>query len=280
VGSRLFWRIDLVRTTLVGVLNVTPDSFSDGGRHMALAAAVSGGVAMAAAGAAWIDVGGESTRPGAVPVAEEEERRRVVPVIEGLRRRLPAEVRISVDTYKAGTARAAIEAGATVVNDVSGGLLDPALLREAARGGAAVVIGHLRGSPETMMRDVRFDDVVAEVAAELEARAAAARHAGCGEIWVDPGIGFGKGTAHNLTLLAELPRLRARLGLPMLVGVSRKRFLGDLTGKPPEERAYGTAAAVTAAILGGASAVRVHDVPEMFDVVRVADAICEARERA
>jgi dihydropteroate synthase len=260
---------------IVGVLNVTPDSFSDGGRYGSVADAVAAGVRMVDEGAGWIDVGGESTRPGAVVVPEPEEIGRVVPVIRALAARLGGRARVSVDTYKAGTARAAIEAGATVVNDVSGGLMDPELLGVAAP--VAVVLGHLRGTPATMMDGVMFQDVVAEVGDELAGRIEAARRAGCREIWADPGIGFGKGTAENLGLLAGLDRLCARWQVPVMVGVSRKRFIGELTGKPAAGRGYGTAAAVAAAVLGGARALRVHDVGAMTDVVRVAAAIAGAR---
>ncbi|HVV48898.1 MAG TPA: dihydropteroate synthase [Polyangia bacterium] len=258
---------------IVGVLNVTPDSFSDGGRFDSVEGAVEAGVRMVEGGADWIDVGGESTRPKAVPVPEDEERARVVPVIEGLRGRLSAGVRISIDTYKAGTARAALAAGAGVVNDVSGGRLEPAILGVAAAAGAAIVLGHLRGAPATMMDGISFSDVVAEVGGELAERVAAARAAGCREIWADPGIGFGKRIEHNLALLRALPALRARAGVPLMVGVSRKAFIGQLTGKPAGERQFGTAAAVTAAILGGAAAVRVHDVGAARDVRAVAEAL-------
>jgi dihydropteroate synthase len=258
---------------IVGILNVTPDSFSDGGRFVSAENAIDAGLKMSQEGAAWIDVGGESTRPGAAPVSEEEEKARVLPVVEGLKARVGAGVRISIDTYKSGTARAALAAGATVVNDISGGLLDPAILGVAAAAGAAIVLGHLRGAPATMMEGIAFDDVVAEVGAELEARVAAGRRAGCREIWADPGIGFGKRIEHNLALLKALPELRARVGVPLLVGVSRKAFLGQLTGKPAAERQFGTAAAVTAAVLRGAAAVRVHDVGAARDVVIVAESL-------
>jgi dihydropteroate synthase len=264
-----------VGCVLVGVVNCTPDSFSDGGRYASAAAAIQAGLRLADEGAGWIDVGGESTRPGSVPVPEEDERARVVPVIEGLRARLPDGVRISVDTYKAGTARAALEAGADVVNDISGGLLDPGTLAAAARAGAAIVLGHLRGQPARMTEGIAFTDVVAEVAAERAARAPAARAAGCRELWADPGIGFGKTSAHSLALLRALPALAGHLGLPLMVGVSRKSFIGHITGRPAGERLFGTAAAVAAAVLGGAAAVRVHDVAEMRDVVRVAEAIAK-----
>jgi dihydropteroate synthase len=258
---------------IVGVLNCTPDSFSDGGAYGSVEAAVAAGVRMAEAGANWIDVGGESTRPGAVVVQEEDERGRVIPVIERLRRALPASVRISVDTYKAGTAMAAVAAGASVINDVSGGLMDPAILKVAGQTGAGIVLGHLRGAPATMMESIAFRDVVAEVGAELEERLDAARAAGCYETWVDPGIGFGKKLEHNVALLRGIPVLASRLDVPVMVGVSRKAFIGQLTGKPADERVFGTAAAVTVAVLGGAAAVRVHDVAEMRDVVKVAAAL-------
>jgi dihydropteroate synthase len=265
-----------VGCVLVGVLNCTPDSFSDGGRHGTAEDAIAAGVRMAEEGADWIDVGGESTRPGSTPVPEEEERARVVPVIEGLRERLPDGVRISIDTYKAGTARAALEVGARVVNDVSGGLLDARILGAAAEAGATIVLGHLRGEPATMMEEIAFDDVVAEVGDELAARIAAARAAGCRDIWADPGIGFGKLLPHNLALLRALPELRVRLGVPLMVGVSRKAFIGQLTGKPVGERVFGTAAAVAAVVLNGAAAVRVHDVTAMRDVLRVAETLIRA----
>jgi dihydropteroate synthase len=258
---------------IVGVLNVTPDSFSDGGRYVSADDAIAAGLKMAEDGAAWIDVGGESTRPGATVVPEDEEKGRVLPVVEGLAARLPAGVRISIDTYKAGTARAALAAGATVVNDVSGGLLDPAILGVAAEAGAAIVLGHLRGAPASMMERIAFTDVVAEVGAELQERIGAAGRAGCREIWADPGIGFGKRIEHNLALLKALPEVVARVGVPLLVGVSRKAFIGQLTGKPAAERQFGTAAAVAAVVLRGAAAVRVHDIGAARDVVAVAEAL-------
>jgi dihydropteroate synthase len=266
-----------MRCLIVGVLNATPDSFSDGGRFASVAEAVTAGGNMVDDGADWIDVGGESTRPGARVVPEAEEIARVIPVIAGLRALVGERARISVDTYKAGTARAALTAGATVVNDISGGMLDPAILGVAARAGAAVVLGHLRGEPATMMEKIAFTDVVAEVGDELAARVTAARAAGCGEIWADPGIGFGKGAQHSLALIRGLPALVRRLaGLPVMVGVSRKSFLGQILGKPASERLFGTAAAIAASVAGGAAAVRVHDVAEMRDVVRVADALKNA----
>jgi dihydropteroate synthase len=261
------------RCLIVGVLNCTPDSFSDGGKLSSAKEAIEAGVRMAGEGADWIDVGGESTRPGASTVSGDEERARVIPVVAGLKARLRGDVLISIDTYKAETARAALAAGARVVNDISGALLEPAILQVAAVAGAKLVLGHLRGRPSTMMDDVSFDDVVGEVGNELGDQLAAARAAGCGELWADPGIGFGKVLEHNLALLRGLPALRGRLGVPVMVGVSRKSFIGQLTGRPAGERIHGTAAAVTAAVFLGAAAVRVHDVAAMRDVVRVAEAL-------
>jgi dihydropteroate synthase len=262
---------------IAGVLNLTPDSFSDGGRFASVDDAVAAGLSMAGQGAQGLDVGGESTRPGAEPVSAAEEMRRVVPVIGKLAGRLGGKARISVDTYKASTAAAGLTAGATIVNDISGGVLEPDILRVAADKHATIVLGHLRGQPATMMANVHFDHVLSEVAAELGAQITAARAAGCRDVWADPGIGFGKELAHNLRLLAGLGWLKRRLGVPLMVGVSRKRFIGDLTGKPVGERAFGTAAAVAAAVLAGADAIRVHDVVEMRDVAIVAEAIAAAR---
>jgi dihydropteroate synthase len=265
---------------VAGVLNLTPDSFSDGGRLPRLDAAVSAALAMVDGGAHWIDVGGESTRPRSQPVRQDEEIARVVPVIRALAAKLAGRAQISIDTYKAGTAQAALAAGARIVNDVSGGLLDPAMLDVCARADATVILGHLRGRPATMMESVHFDDVVAEVGAELGERIAAARAAGCRTLWADPGIGFGKLLPHNLALLGNLGPLCTRLAVPVMVGVSRKRFLGDLTGRSVEERTFATAGAVAAAVFGGAAAVRVHDVAEMADVVKVAEAIAGSRAQA
>jgi dihydropteroate synthase len=247
---------------IAGVLNLTPDSFSDGGRFASVDDAVAAGLVMAGQGAGWLDVGGESTRPGAESVRADEEMRRVVPVIGKLAGRLGGK---------------ALTAGATIVNDISGGVLEPDILRVAADKHATIVLGHLRGQPATMMANVHFEHVLSEVAAELGERITAARAAGCRDVWADPGIGFGKELAHNLRLLAGLSWLKRRLGVPLMVGVSRKRFIGDLTGKPVGERAFGTAAAVAAVVLAGADAIRVHDVAEMRDVATVAEAIAAAR---
>ncbi len=252
------------RVTIVGVLNLTPDSFSDGGRLLGddgapdLTAALAAATALVAAGADVIDVGGESTRPGAREVHAAVEIARTCPVIEALAKALP--VPLSIDTRKAAVAEAALTAGARVVNDVSGLRHDPALARLAAQAGAALVLGHLRGEPATMQDQIQFGDVLCEVAAELQAAAAAARALGFhGELVADPGIGFGKRLPHNLALLANLPELRARVGLPLLVGVSRKAFLGELTGDAVSERDLASAIVCGIAAFSGADALRVHD---------------------
>ena len=268
--------LSLDRVALVGILNATPDSFSDGGVHLDPARAAETALAMAAAGAGMLDLGAESTRPGAAPVPGPEERRRLLPVLRAVRTavRLP----ISVDTTKADVAAAALDAGADVVNDVSAGRWDTDMLPLCARERVPVVLMHMRGTPATMQRDPRYTDVVTEVRDFLAARAAAARAAGipADAIVVDPGIGFGKTVAHNCRLLRRLDLLAA-LGYPVLVGVSRKGFIGELAGgRASGERLHGTAAAVALAVAGGARLVRVHDVAAMRDVVRVAEAVAGA----
>jgi dihydropteroate synthase len=255
----------------MGILNVTPDSFADGGRHTDPARAIDEAFAMAAAGADLVDIGGESTRPGAEPVSASEELRRVEPVLRGLAGRLP--IPISIDTYKASVADAALALGASLVNDISALQYDPALSGVVVRRGAAVVLMHTRGRPLDMHLAADYDDVAAEVGAELKARADAVRQAGVpsSAILLDPGIGFAKRSEHSGALLARLPELAA-LGYPLLVGASRKSFLRRAIGdEPPDRREWATAAAVTAAVLAGAHVVRVHGVPAMVDVVRVAD---------
>jgi len=243
---------------VMGVLNVTPDSFSDGGRYLDPDRAVEHGLDMAAAGADVVDVGGESSRPGASPVPEAEERARVLPVIAAL----APHVRVSVDTCKAAVAEAALAAGASLVNDISA---SPELWRLAASAGAGYVVVHMQGTPATMQRDPRYEDVVGEVFGFLAARAAQAEAEGVREVWVDPGIGFGKTPAHNLRLLRELPRVVAA-GRPVLVGTSRKGFLGLLAARegapppPPDERLAASLASAVWAMACGASMVRVHDV--------------------
>jgi dihydropteroate synthase len=248
------------RPLVMGVLNVTPDSFSDGGRYFEVSDAVAHGRRLVEEGADIVDVGGESSRPGARPVPEAEELRRVVPVVEAL----AGEVRLSVDTVKPGVARAAVAAGATLVNDVSG-----RLFAVAAELGVGWVAMHIRGTPADMQDDPRYDDVVAEVAGHLDALVAAAKAAGVPEVWADPGIGFGKTAAHNLALLRHLPELVSTAGASgagVLVGTSRKSFLGALSsppGTPPapvDDRLEGSLATATWAMACGAAMVRVHDV--------------------
>ncbi len=251
----------------MGVLNVTPDSFSDGGRWTDPEAAVARGLEMAAEGAEVIDVGGESTRPGAEPVDEAEECRRVVPVIAAL----APSVRVSVDTRKAAVAEAAIAAGATLVNDVSASLWPV-----AAAAGVGWVAMHMRGEPRTMQRDVHYDDVVGEVHRFLVARAEQAGAAGVGEVWVDPGIGFGKTAAHNLRLLHRLGELVAA-GHPVLVGASRKAFLGTLLGGAPvDDRLEGSLAVAVWAASAGAAMVRAHDVAPTVEALRVVGEVAAA----
>jgi dihydropteroate synthase len=263
------WR----RTYLMGVVNVTPDSFSDGGAFAQMDAAVARGHALVAEGADLVDVGGESTRPGAAPVSARDEAARVVPVV----RALAATAIVSVDTYKAAVAAAALDAGAELVNDVSGGTLDPELLRVVARHGAHVILGHLRGSPADMNAHARYGDVVREVISELAERIDAAAAAGVSmtRVLIDPGLGFAKNAEHNLALLARLYEIAA-LGCPIVVGASRKSFLGRLTGRDVDAREFATAAADTAAVLHGANVLRVHDVAAQRDAVIVADAIRRA----
>jgi len=245
---------------VMGVLNVTPDSFSDGGTWLGPEAAVAHGLALVAEGADVVDVGGESTRPGAQPVEEAEERRRVLPVVEAL----APHVRVSVDTRKAGVAEAAIEAGATLVNDVSASLHEV-----AAAGGAGWVAMHMQGQPATMQDAPHYDDVVTEVRDFLVARAEAATAAGVKEVWIDPGIGFGKTLAHNLALLRHLRALVAT-GLPVVVGTSRKGFIGALTGDAPvDDRREGSLATATWALAQGAGMVRVHDVAPTVQAARL-----------
>jgi len=262
----------LDRTTRVmGILNVTPDSFSDGGRHPDAAAALRAAEAMARDGADIVDVGGESTRPGAGPVDAEEETRRVLPVVEALRRELP--LRLSVDTTKAVVARRALDAGADLVNDVSA-LGDPAMAPLLAERGAPVVLMHRRGDPASMQTDTCYADLIGEVGAFLERRAAAAVAAGVAgdKILVDPGIGFGKSAAGNLTLLRELERF-GRLAFPLLVGVSRKSFIGAVLDLPVEQRLEGSLAVAAWAAAHGAHVIRAHDVAQTVRVVRMIDAV-------
>jgi dihydropteroate synthase len=265
------------RTLVMAIVNVTPDSFADGGVRLDPARAIDDALKMIDDGADLLDVGGESTRPGAEALPADEELRRVVPVLEGLIGR--ARVPISIDTYKARVAEAAIERGATIVNDISGLLYEPALGEVAARRGAALVLMHHRGRSSDMYGQAVYQDVAGEVAAELSTRIDAAVAAGMprGRLIVDPGLGFAKRPEHTFAALARLDRLAA-LDRPILVGASRKSFLRAAVGdKAASDRAWASAAAVTAAVLNGAHIVRVHDVKEMVDVVRTADEIRRLR---
>jgi dihydropteroate synthase len=263
---------------IMGILNVTPDSFSDGGKFVSAEAAISHGLAMAEAGAEIVDVGGESTRPGSVPVPAGEEIARVVPVIRELSRRTDAL--LSIDTTKAAVAREAVDAGARMINDTSALADDPEMARFAAASGCAVVLMHRRGTPATMQVAPSYGSLFDEMLDELSERLDAAAKAGIPRerILVDPGIGFGKRLEDNLALHRHLPDLR-NLGRPVVFGPSRKAFLGKITGKEePSGRIFGTAASVAVSALRGADILRVHDVPEMRDVVRVVAAIREGAE--
>ncbi len=266
-------RLDFSRRTLImGIINATPDSFFDGGQRADPGQAIADGLAMAAGGADILDVGGESTRPGAEPVSEAEELARVLPVVRGLRRE--THLPISIDTYKSNVAKAALDAGADIVNDVSALRFDPAMAPLVAAEKVPVVLMHMQGTPQTMQNDPRYGDVVREVRDFLAAQMFEAMDAGIAQeqIVLDPGIGFGKTLEHNLELLRGLPALAA-LGRPLLVGVSRKGFIGRILNLDPPGRLEGSLAAAVAAILAGANLVRVHDVGETLRAAQVADAI-------
>ncbi len=260
---------------VMGVVNVTPDSFSDGGAWLDPDAAVEHGRELVAQGAAILDVGGESTRPGAEPVSEAEELRRVLPVVAGLR---DAGARLSIDTSKAAVAEAALDAGAQIVNDVTALRGDEEMAALVAQRGCDVCLMHMLGEPRTMQRDPRYGDVVADVKAFLEERLAFAVAGGIAEerVWLDPGIGFGKTVDHNLELLRRLDEIAA-IGRPVVVGTSRKSFLGTITGREPAGRAVATAATNVLALERGASIFRVHDVAETHDALRVAAATLRGR---
>jgi dihydropteroate synthase len=264
------------RTLVMGVLNVTPDSFSDGGRFSDLERAAAHAAGMLADGADIIDIGGESTRPGGATVTTGEELRRIVPVVERLSAQLPDAV-ISVDTTKAEVARAALDAGAEIINDISALRFEEGIADEAARTGAGLVLMHSRGTPATLHSLPPVTDIMAEVTGGLRRSIAVAERHGVApaQIAIDPGIGFGKSQEQNLELLAKLDALAAQFAdFPLLVGTSRKSFIGRLLGDaPPEQRLHGTMASVTAAILGGANIVRVHDVRAAVETARIADAI-------
>jgi len=271
------------RTLVMGVLNVTPDSFSDGGKFFDIERAIEQALAMECAGADLVDIGGESTRPGSAGTSAKEELARVLPVLQALRGRI--KIPVSIDTQKLEVAEAALDVGAQIINDVSGLKSDPRIAGSAARRRVPLILMHLRGEPRTMQTGGFARDVMKDVMRGLQNSAAAARNAGVGksQIILDPGIGFGKSFAQNYELLQKLPQL-AKLGYPLLVGTSRKGFLGAALARegkpaPPEERIWGTAATVTASILNGAHIVRVHDVNEMVQVARVADCLLDPKQR-
>jgi dihydropteroate synthase len=269
------------RCLLMGILNVTPDSFADSALLRDADAAVAAALQMEADGADLIDIGGESTRPGADSISADEELSRVLPVLNGLKGRLG--VPISIDTSKAEVARAAIDAGAAIVNDVSGLRGDPSLARTVALTGAALILMHTRGSSKTMYAEAEYGEVMTEVIEELRGSVRAAVEAGVPveRLILDPGVGFAKRPSHSYGVLARLPELALAFDRPVLVGPSRKSFLREAVGgRPAPQRDWGTAAAVTAAVLGGAHIVRVHAVAEMAQVVRVAEEIRRHREMA
>jgi dihydropteroate synthase len=262
------------RTYIMGVLNVTPDSFSDGGRFATVDAAIAQAIQMVISGVDIIDIGGESTKPEATPVDEATELARVIPVIEGIRQHPDTQhIPISIDTTKASVARSAIAAGADIVNDVSGGQFDENMFETVAQLGVPYVLMHMRGTPATMTQMSEYDDVVGEILAYFETQIDRAVNAGIdrSRMIIDPGIGFAKQYQQSIEIIRHLDRFEI-LDLPLLVGVSRKSFIGKVLDQPdPERRLWGTAAACCAAIAKGADILRVHDVAEMVDVSRVAD---------
>jgi dihydropteroate synthase len=260
------------RTLLMGVLNVTPDSFSDGGLYLGREKAIAHGLEMVEEGADIIDVGAESTRPGAAPVTAEEEVRRVIPVIEGIRKQ--SNIMISIDSYKAQVVQQALEAGAGMVNDISALRFDEGMLEVLAKYDVPFVLMHMQGEPRTMQENPQYIDVVSDIIDFLQKRIELATAAGIpqGRIIIDPGIGFGKLLQHNLEILRRLEELRS-LGRPLLIGPSRKSFIGQLTGEPADGRLSGTIASVVLGIIKGADMVRVHDVGEVKRAIQVADAI-------
>ncbi len=263
------------RTLVMGIVNVTPDSFSDGGQFFALERAVEHARRLIAEGADILDIGGESSRPGAQPVPEAEELRRVVPVIRAIRQE--SAVPISVDTYKAAVAQAAVEAGANIVNDISALRFDPQMVKVVAHARVPVVLMHMQGEPRTMQQNPVYTDVVREIKEFLAERVAFARAYGIEKVLIDPGIGFGKTVEHNIEILRRLGELR-ELGCPILIGTSRKSFIGRLGSTTPEplpihERLEGTIASTVIAVLNGAQIVRVHDVAPMRRALAIVDAV-------
>lgn len=263
----------MARHAVMGVLNVTPDSFSDGGQFLDLESASSHGRELVLAGATIVDIGGESSRPGATPVSLDEELARVVPVVAALANE---PVTLSVDTTKSGVAAAALDAGAQIINDISAATVDPAMLEAIAERGAGVILMHMQGTPQTMQQAPHYDNVVLEVVTYLRERVAAAVKAGIRPeaIMVDPGIGFGKTFEHNLALLSALDHIVGSVDVPVVIGTSRKGFLGAiLGGAPADQRDAATLATTVHAFLAGASVVRVHDVAASVSAARVLDAI-------
>lgn len=265
------YQLDLARPRVMGIVNVTPDSFSDGGTHVTAESAIAHGLKLVEEGADILDIGGESTRPGATPVTLEEELRRVVPVIEGLSQR--AGVPLSIDTYKPEVMRAAINAGVDIVNDVRA-LQEPGALEIVANSRVGVCLMHMQGTPQTMQLDPQYEDVVSDVAAFLQARSRAAQAAGIAaeRIVLDPGFGFGKRTVHNLALLRELPVI-CDLGHPVLVGLSRKSVLGQIIGGDVYVRLHASLSASVISAMKGARIVRVHDVKATVDALKVVAAV-------
>jgi len=258
------------RTHIMGVLNVTPDSFSDGGKYTNVTDAVLHGIKMEAEGADIIDIGGESTRPSSEPVSVEVELDRVLPVIKKLKRKI--KIPISIDTYKSEVAREALQAGATIVNDISGLCFDEKMVDVIHERNASVVLMHIKGQPKTMQEHPYYDDVVKEVKEHLAGCISKAVERGIKQIIIDPGIGFGKRISDNLEIIRRLSEFQT-LGYPILIGPSRKSFIGNILNLPVNQRVEGTAAAVAIAIMNGANIVRVHDVKEMSRVAKITDAI-------
>lgn len=269
------------RTYLMGILNVTPDSFSDGGDFYTLDRALAEVGRQVAAGADIIDVGGQSTRPGSTPISLDEELDRVIPIVQEIRGQLEAcaTVPISIDTTRAAVAREAIAAGADLVNDISGGTFDADMLPVIANSGVPIILMHLRGTPQTMQQLTDYDDLIGEIYRVLESRIKTALEVGIerSRLIIDPGIGFAKTWDGNLEILRKTASFKS-LGVPLLMGPSRKSFIGHLLDRSePKQRVWGTAAACVAAIAGGVDILRVHDVAQMYDVCRVADAIFRSR---
>jgi dihydropteroate synthase len=258
---------------VMGILNVTPDSFSDGGKYDNSLTAISHAIKMEDEGADIIDIGGESTRPGAKPVDIEEELKRVIPVIEGIRKE--SNIVISIDTYKSNVASKAISAGANIINDISGLRFDNNMVHFVSEAKVPIIVMHMLGNPQNMQNDPSYSNLMGELITFFQKRVDVLTSNGINKnnIILDPGIGFGKTTDNNFTLIRELHRI-VDLGFPVLVGPSRKSFIGTTLNLPPEERIEGTAAAVTAAIMNGSRIVRVHDVKEMLRVVKITENIC------